>query len=159
MWDDLRRYDDQHQGDRMGVNDIIYFYPEALQHGVSLHTDYLPAITYSQFYRAAHIGWPPLTTHSHQPGSHVKHVWPLTRDGGTSGLFGILIGLLMGYEKIILAGMPCDDSPHFWEPPWKKTPFYLGELVQEEFIRARDAVFNGRVKSLSGRTREWLGEP
>jgi len=154
LWDDLSRYDDQHKGERLAVNDAIFYYPVfasfKLNHGVSLHCDFLSVYTH---------GSPSLPTHSNisSNGGHPTHVWPLQRDGGTGGLFAVLIGLLMGFDRIILAGSPIDGSGHFYYPG--KTALYGDSIVRDEWLRARDAVFKGKVKSLSGCTREWLGEP
>ena len=159
VWEDLEKY--QHQGDRMAINDIMNYFPGQLQHGVTLHEAKLPMWTFNQAWEGSKGGWPPMQTHSHQPSHYVRHVWPLVRDGGTSGLFGVLIGLLMGYERIILAGTPCDDSPRFFDPPWKLHAQFGLETVHQEWQRARDEVplFKERVRSLSGNTRNWLGAP
>jgi hypothetical protein len=162
VWEDLRQCDQRHgDQDRLAVNDMMTYYPGRLQHGVSLHTDKLPGWTFGQYYRGAKAGWPPMQVHSHQPSDQVQHVWPLTREGGTSGLFGVLIGLLMGYERIILAGIPCDDSPRFFDPPWQLHTQFGLETVHQEWLRVRDGVplFKERVRSLSGNTAKWLGKP
>jgi len=65
----------------------------------------------------------------------------------------------MGYDEIILAGIPCDDSPRFFDPPGKRHEAFGRETVWDEWLRAKNAVFDGKVKSLSGNTRTWLGEP
>ena len=163
VWDDLRAYDQRHgQQDRMAVNHIMLFYPGRLQWGVTLHTNMMPAFTYLQWYKGAREGWPPMKTHSHRPGEQVDHVWPLAREGGTGGLFAAVIGLLMGYKRIILAGIPCDSSRHFWEPTWTKSShIFCLQTCYDEWQRWRDEVpiFKERVRSLSGNTREILGAP
>ena len=88
----------------------------------------------------------------------MQFVWRLAQDGGTSGLFACFVGLLLGYTRIVLAGIPCDNTPHYFDP----LP-YGGKLDRESpaalWLWARDHVFHGRVTSLSGRTRDWLGAP
>jgi hypothetical protein len=160
VWEDLRRYEPIHgKQDRMAVNDMMSHYPGRLDHGVTLHKDKLPGFGFNQAYRASHEAWPPMQTHSKYKHDWVKHVWPIHRDGGTSGLFGVFIGLLMGYDRVILAGIPCDDSPRFFDPPWQKHEQFGRETTHQEWLKARDRVFDGRVKSLSGNTKIWLGEP
>ncbi len=59
-----------------------------------------------------------------------------------------------------LAGMPLDNGPHNGEPPWRMTRFTTEVADQDEhWQRAINFAFEGRVKSLSGRTRDWLGAP
>lgn len=161
VWDDLRSFN--YDGyDVMAIADMMTYFPGPLAHGVSLHDDWMMSYAFQQFYRGSHANWPPMKTHSGistKKNDWVKYVWPLHRDGGTSGLFGVLIGLLMGYDRIVVAGSPLDDGPHFWEPPWIKREFYGRPTILKEWERARDAVFDGRVKSLSGNTRELLGAP
>jgi hypothetical protein len=158
LWDDLKRYDHLHIGDRMALNDAMTHYPDRLDHGVSLHADMMHGFAFKQFYKGAHNPWPIMQTHAHIPNYAVQHVWPLRRDGGTSGLFAIYISLLMGYERIILAGIPYDGNQHFYEPPWMADSFYTRDDVQKEFMQAIP-FFKGKVKSLSGKTKDWLGEP
>ena len=153
VWDDLRRYDQQHGDlDRIAVNDLMAYYPGRLQYGATLHVNKLPRWIHGQ---------PTMQVHSHMPGAQVDHVWPLIREGATSGLFATFIGLLMGYSRIILAGVPCDDSPRFFDPPWKKHELFGLATAHDEWKRARDEVplFKERVRSLSGNTAKWLGEP
>ena len=160
LWDDLSRYDHLHTGDRMAVNEAMIHYPERLDHGVSLHADQMYGLAFKQFFHGAHKGWPVIQTHAHIPNHAVKYVWPLTRDGGTTGLFAVLVALLMGYDRIILAGSPVDDSPAFYHPaPYPKDLSYGRQIIRDEWQRAIDGCFGGRVKSLSGWTREQLGEP
>jgi hypothetical protein len=161
VWDDLKDYDHRHQGDRMAINDMLNYYPGQLQHGVSLHPKKLTMWSFNQAWEGRKAGWWPMQLHAHVPGEHVKHVWPLTRDGGTSGLFGVFIGILMGYREIVLAGIPCDDSPRFFDPPDQRHPMFGLETVQEEWLRVRDSVplFKDKVRSLSGNTAKWLGLP
>jgi hypothetical protein len=162
VWDDLRRYDQGHgEQDRIAVNDMMAHYPGRLQYGAALHVNKLPGWTYGQALLGAKGGWPPMQVHSHMDGPQVTHVWPLVREGGTVGLFATLIGLLMGYDRIILAGIPCDDSPRFFDPPWQKHAQMGLITVHDEWKRARDEVplFRDRVRSLSGNTKLWLGEP
>ena len=102
-----------------------------------------------------------MQVHSHQPADQVNHIWPLAREGGTSGLFAAVIGILMGYDQIILAGVPCDNTPHFFDPPWLETQTHMFglESCYNEWKAWRNEVpiFKDKVRSLSGNTRDLLG--
>lgn len=43
-------------------------------------------------------------------------VWPFTSDG-SSGLLAVKIALLLGYDKIVIAGIPLDNSRRFYDHP------------------------------------------
>lgn len=100
--------------------------------------------------------------HTQKIGNSQMVVWPWP-GFGTSGFNAVLTGLGLGYEEIILAGIPLDDSGHYFDPPNTRTKFTQevptlnGEL--KHWADAERNLFKGRVKSLSGRTREVLGAP
>lgn len=102
-------------------------------------------------------------THSCNAGA--DHRWPWGGHG-TSGLGAVLVGIGLGYDRIVLCGLPLDDGPHNGEPHWRKTKFAASEAAGSKtndknvhWKRAIDSAFEGKVKSMSGRTREWLGGP
>jgi len=164
VWRDLDRYERRHGvQDRMGINDIMPFYPGWLKYGATLHTENLPWWYYGQAVRMkkANIAHPPMQVHSTQPSPEVAHVWPIHRDGGTSGIFGAIVGFLMGYDRVILAGIPCDDQPRFYEPTWEYHRQFGTKSVLDEWYRLVEGVpwTRERIKSLSGRTRDIFGEP
>ncbi len=88
----------------------------------------------------------------------VNAYWPGAEVGATSGCFGALVGLMLGYTEIVLAGIPMDNGGHFFDPPWYTTDME-DKTVHRQWGWARDNVFKGRVTSLSGYTRKWLGAP
>lgn len=144
-------------GERMAINDVGQHYQGVLRHWVTLHPEYLPGW---RFYRQRHCygeGTIPLC-HSHRAREGVDVEWHLDNVGGTSGLFACFVGLMLGYERIVLAGVPMTNDGHYFDPPHYGTDFEdrAITIVWEE---ARDLIFGGRVKSLSGRTRDWLGAP
>ena len=74
--------------------------------------------------------------------------------GGSSGLFACLVGLGMGYDEIVLAGIPMDDSGHFYDPPTTEHKYFENLLPNWRY--ARDEWFEGKVRSLSGYTKNLL---
>lgn len=83
--------------------------------------------------------------------------WPFP-SSGSSGLGAAYVGVAMGYSRIVLAGLPLDDSGHFYDPPWVKTNF-IRESRERHWREANERLFKGRVRSFSGRSREILGAP
>ena len=162
VWDDLKKYDHLHGNqDRMAVNDMMSYYPHPLTHGATLTLDKVPMWTFSQRLQSRRNKWAPMLVHTHRYTQYSDLVWHFMRDGGTSGLFAAIIGILMGYDNIILAGIPCDDSPRFFDPPWKKHDMFGQPHAHIEWERViKDVpVFSERVRSLSGNTAAWLGRP
>jgi hypothetical protein len=102
-------------------------------------------------------------THSCNVGADYRWPWG---GHGTSGLGSVLVGVGLGYRSIVLCGMPLDDGPHNGEPHWRKTGFASSEAAggvnddkNAHWKRAIDLAFCGKVKSMSGRTKAWLGAP
>jgi hypothetical protein len=156
--DDLLSVDAGWRGARMAVNDIGAHYHSTIDHWVTLHPDYMPG--WHRFRMGHNYGdRGHVFTHSDRPAAAIQHAWPIANVGGSSGLFACFVGLLLGYSEIVLAGVPCDNQPHYFDP----LPSYRGSLDDPATALvwqwARDSVFQGRVKSLSGRTRGWLGAP
>ena len=146
----------------MGVNDAIIHYPGRLQHGVGLHDEVLD---WFAAYRRSHIqpGDPePMVAHyrllRETPFNyHPSRGWEIDDlPRGSSSYFAVVIGLALGYERIILAGVPLDAMGHFFCP---QDPVDYWDYFGPAWEKAAKTIFQGRVKSLSGRTRELLGEP
>ena len=82
---------------------------------------------------------------------------------GTSPLSAVLVGLEMGYERILLAGVPLDDSGHYFDPSDIHTNRFHQDYKHQErdlmYWKSAMKEFKGRVKSLSGNTRTLLGGP
>lgn len=163
LWDDLAALEGR-EFDLMAVNEAGIYIPARPQHWVSLHPEkfqwMLPLRRDVSFGPAGlHVGVP-IHTHSVRACAGVMHVWPTSyvsvRDGG-SGLAACRIALGLGYEVGILAGMPIDGSRHFFDPPGPQGldfGVYLGA-----FRAAARNEFRGRIRSMSGKTRELLGAP
>lgn len=73
---------------------------------------------------------------------------------GSSALFGVYVGLALGYDKITLAGCPLDRNGHFYD--LDHTVRWTGETYQAWLDFARDPR-SSRVESLSGYTKQILG--
>jgi len=104
--------------------------------------------------------------HSDRRWPHVTHVWG-GNNHGTSTLFAVRVGLALGYDEIVLCGTPLDNTGRFYDAPGanggglgKTAGGSDTELLDlSEWERYAKQVFNGRVKSMSGKTRQLLGGP
>lgn len=74
---------------------------------------------------------------------------------GSSGLFAVKVALIdLGYEDVVLCGVPMTATPHFDDNvPWPEVDLF--KLGWEQALPQID----GRVRSMSGWTRELLGAP
>ena len=83
--------------------------------------------------------------------------WDIPPQGG-SGLVAAQVGLKLGYEKIVLCGVPCTYEGHFYGPR-KFREGRKGGGLDGILEHLRDRVFQGQVRSVSGLSREILGSP
>lgn len=102
--------------------------------------------------------------HSHCCEAGAKYSWPWPAQG-TSGLGAVLTASGLGYDRIVICGMPLDNGPHNGEPHWRGTRFASSEVPsakdggpERHWKLAIDTVLKGRARSMSGRTKEWLGD-
>lgn len=144
----------------MAVNDLIMHYPGRLDHAYSNDTPMLDAWMAAR--RPEYVrrfGKPEI----HTCGSTREHNWPWPGHG-SSALNAVYTALAMGHSKVVLCGVPLDNQPHYWQAPWERANFEreVGTTVtgkMQYWQNAADKIFNGRVRSMSGRTMELLGAP
>lgn len=154
----------------VAVNDIgVYFAPQ-VDHLVSHHEDELePWRTRRRLRtRQCSVKQPTPVTHTHvgytgkRDGHQLADVrWRFVgaAAGGTSALLAVGVALALGHDKVILCGVPMDGGPHFFGPPWTTGQIFGKLTLEYDWCRARDEWLGGRVRSMSGRTAEWLGKP
>ena len=145
------------KGEIMAVNDVGAVLHDRIRHWVTLHAEYMQGW---RTYREKHLYGQgvPATTHGYKGEPGIDCIWRVGNLGGTSGLFGCFIGLMLGYTEIVLAGVPMTNDGHFFDPPWYRSDFE-DKAISFVWREARENIFKGRVTSLSGNTRDWLGEP
>jgi hypothetical protein len=95
-------------------------------------------------------------THCITKTPRVDHRWNVKADG-SSGLFGVRVGLGLGYQKIILAGIPMTPMPHLYDFPETRLDWPDQSHVRDSWLWSVENEFQGRVKSCSGWSRELLG--
>ena len=169
VWDDLEKLWPI-TDDVMCINDVIMHYPGVIHHCFSCDGPMLK--NWWNARRPTHKNY-----HQSSPQFHtVNNTMPVGKDvkkwdwkgGGTSGLGACFVGLWLGYDDIILCGVPIDNSGHYFDPDWEKTNFQR-EIANSEghirgdgrrfWVNAAENHFKGRVKSMSGFTKKLLGEP
>lgn len=156
VWEDLSKIRiNTEEMDIMAVNDVGMHLPYKVKHWYSNDNVMLPkwlAARRPKFRRD-----PPydegqsIATHSCNPG--VKYHWQIPGHG-TSGLNAVYVALLMGYDDIIICGMPLDDTGHYFDAPWETSNFTREAPDRDTGIRYWSNAaqhFEGKVKAVSGR--------
>jgi hypothetical protein len=149
--------------DIMTVNKVVEVMPANIEHIYSNEPGLLAKFCAARRNEYVKEFESPRHSHSCKPGARWE--WPY-QGHGTSALGATIAGIGMGYDAVVLCGIPLDDGPHNGEPPWRKCRFKSAEAAgnvetgwNRYWERAAKIAFKGKVKSMSGRTREWLGAP
>lgn len=138
----------------MTVNDMVMYWPGPVKFAYS--HDEKQLIHWKEGRRRCHTNayGPVGSLHTIEP-CRVSgiHAWPFP-GMGSSSLGACYVALAMGYDSVVLAGCPLDDTGHFYDPPRMKSNF-TREAPTDIWQKAAQ-IFQGRVRSLSGRSREIL---
>lgn len=140
----------------VGVKDIAIDCPY-VTHWVTYHCDRIPR----ELEQRRKLGHPDPVKIWTYPGVRVPRI-PIEVDrlkvrGGSSGLLGALVGCTVA-SKAVLAGIPLDvNMPHYHDKK-RKRPWTEGRLYKPHWEK-HIHLLRGRVTSMSGFTRELLGEP
>lgn len=127
-----------------------------LEAWVTLHPLKFPAW---QKKRAAR-GYPTAKVHfSHEDHDGVDRVehyrWPEMKTSGSSGLYAVKIALELGFDRIVLCGIPLTKEAHYFDSKaWKQA-----DTFKAAWLAVMNVHLIGRVKSFSGWTAEQLGTP
>lgn len=150
------------QMDILCVNDIGMHFPQPIHHWYSNHGDQLDIWLQARKFRR-HGFEEKVQTHScfGIPNNAHSHLWPWPGHG-SSGLNAIYTGLGLGYDNLIVVGMPLDDTGHYFDfdldHPWgKERPSNFTKEVPDRdgepryWSNAKRDHFDGRVRIVSGR--------
>lgn len=136
----------------IATNDAGAYYPGHIHHWVTLHSEKMPK-WWDDRLRAGHP--PPDEVWFHAPSA--KFVLPhrTTSDwGGSSGLLATKLALELGYDKIVLCGIPMEDGPHFHTETRMVGTGRYWRAWEENASQLAD-----KVRSYVGRTAQLLGKP
>lgn len=156
VWEDLSNLPKEyHDADIMCINDIGTHFPRPFHHWFSLHGAQLPVWLIARGFR--YKDQPQLHSSVEAPG---VTVWDLP--GHTSsGFNAVKCGLALGYNDIVLCGVPYDNDGHYFDPSLDH--WIWGEVHPPKFdaqaFRRRWKQLIGKATSMSGSTRDVLGGP
>ena len=144
------------------VNDVGVLLPR-VDHFVSLHTPKLDLwVALRRDETSGGYGNRDFRVHdAGLYGAREWHQWTgLVPTMALSGMFAAQIAYLMGCDPIILCGCPNDGTPRFWETgSATRNPGYVQVQQQIKAEMAFKPEFKKAVRSMSGWSREFFGEP
>jgi len=157
IWEDLEKLviktKWEQSADIMAVNDIGMHIPFHVKHWYSNDIDMLPKWRAARRPRfgSEETKNDGILLHSCVGFNGINWGWAA---GGTSALGAVMTGIALGYEKIYLCGVPLDDGPHYFDPPWGKTNFSRSAGLRQ--WKSRWPYFEGKVVPMSGNLKELL---
>lgn len=84
----------------------------------------------------------------------IWHLLPGQKQSASSGVYCAIAAMNLGYERVVLCGVPLTAGPHFFtNDSWRDL---------DQFVKGFDqiaALLQHHVRSMSGYTRERLGLP
>jgi hypothetical protein len=145
-------------GPVIAVNRAGIGYTARIDHWVTLHPEFLADWLFQRngpHHAETAVTW----CQKYHDGARVDVLARSLPCTGSSGLFATRIALhILGCSRVVLAGMPIDDGPHFYDADGVRSgPTFSG--YRPEWLRAQRNEFKGRVRSLSGWTAMRLGKP
>lgn len=158
VWDDYMRVIEKgFDGSAMAVNDVGMYFDKPINHWVSVHAGFLC------FWAALRKGHrnDQFSTHTNESFPGIDMAWDIQPTGWTSGMFAAQVGVALGYDKIVLCGLPQDDTGRFCDPPWAGGGEHADKNSKKGFrtIVEQTPELKARVRSMSGWTKEVFGEP
>lgn len=91
-----------------------------------------------------------------KPDNKADRIWNLETSFQLSGPFAVAVAVAMGYDRIILAGVPEDNSGHYWNVNgFRDETGYDNKCTHEHWM----SIPKNKVRSLSGWTREHFHFP
>lgn len=166
VWDDVLQweaiYGQQWDGLVIAANDVGAHWPRPLHHWVTLHEAKLPR-WWDLRERSGHpmeprpVRWGHSARSSRMKSAHLDRcitAW----NGGSSGMLAAQVALHLGCTRVVLCGIPMTMTPHFAETRERFHSQWLAANGHwKAWSRERGKLID--VRSMSGRTRELLGEP
>ncbi len=149
LWDDLKKFEETFKRpyDTMGVNFAGMFFPFPLTHWATLHGEYFDwwVTMRKEMYHSQEVQTHTNTLMSRRKPTMAKNVWHMPNVGGTSGMFAIKVGLALGYDKVVLCGLPADGSGHFYLQDAGNTTFGSNGQI-EEWANAEEIILKGESR-------------
>lgn len=160
VWEDYQRLTaGGFSGAVMAVNDVGMYFDKSLDHWVSMHANYLAQ--WVSLRKGHSMMGHECLTHTREPYPGIRVAWDIQPYGWTSGVFAAQVAIALGYDEIVLCGVPQDGTGRFFDPPWMPGGEHDDRNSKKAFrsIVEQTPELKRCVRSMSGWTRELFGEP
>lgn len=132
-------------------NDFAANYPGTVDHFCTLHAEKLERWRKTRKDKGLNTDF---EAHTHKRRALCGDVTLHTEWGGSSGLFCVKVALELGFDRLVLCGVPLDPQHHFdRQRDWVDCFHY------RKHWQKRLDLFKPFTRSMSGWTRELLGAP
>lgn len=145
------------------ANDVGVWWPYRLDYWCSLHMVKMPPWETERKKRGYPLGYKKGESHRSRPTTYPAKRQITPRDllrSGSSGALAVAIAIELDVKRIVLCGVPMDNSTHFKESavhvqgrPWGSSGGHWRAWVNNKKMLAPV------VRSFSGRTRKEFGSP
>lgn len=155
MWEDLNKITFEH--DIMAVNKASVLYTGRIKYMCSLHWENIKLMRKERKLAGGNSDY---VSFSKIKDEGVDRVFHFLLISGSSGLYGVMIGQVLGYKKIILCGVPLTKDKGLELPNGAMPSLDIGVAIfQDNWARYKQLGILDNVRSFSGYTKELLGEP
>ena len=142
----------------IAINDAGCLYEDYICHVASQHIEKISEVREERRNQGFNIDF---TGHSIGEYKDVDRIWPLEVSQGSSGLFGVITALKMGYRKVIIAGISLTGNfGEYYGSNENNHPNKHKEyqMFRETWLKIKPHLL-GRVRAVSGYPEELLGFP
>ncbi len=155
LWKDVERFKEILEPgtvvDVACINHTALHWPRAFQYWITWHTDLFTDLKDQMKHTPITIG--PDDT------ADVDMLVSFTGFMATdSSLYAVKVLLDLGFDRVVLCGVPIDNSRKFYDKPEDELPQWDSSNIQHAWLQESKS-FNGKVRSMSGNTRGMFGEP
>jgi len=173
MWTDLLQFRAQFDSDRewdlIAVNGAGFLYEEPIDLWVSVHGNHLVKWVRKRHdlgYDMDFAAYGNFGRYENIPDGITA--WNKPHGNGSSGLFAVLVALELGYERLVLCGVPLEGQRRYGygNPNDKSEPDENGLVTGDTDYKhyrtgwyKRRGALEEHVRSMGGWTAEYLGEP
>lgn len=151
MWDDLTKLGDIRAYDVMCINDIGMHYPGVVKYWYS--NDAVMLKYWAQARRPGYNKDIKLHSNNGAGGSIDPSITLWDWVHGNSGINAVKTALALGYDRVVLCGVPLDNTGHYFDPPSVMTNYDNNSVLDdwEKFaVQSKESVtaMSGNLKRI-----------
>jgi len=169
VWEDVKNATNLTTFDRVYcVKMAGAYWPGHFDFWVTLHPELLPESCKERRLKGLPLGYQTVAPPQNELGvaalgyyadRRVSYCWPGMNASAGSGIYGAKVALDDGCDRVVLAGIPMTKMPFFYKHRINGTKAWSG--LDSFMVGLSQAIghMRGKVRSMSGRTKELLGAP